>query len=110
VVVVVWLVGWDAEEHDIDPVVAADGVGEVVDFFLPRMLGQGRTSLPDGTVVLDDGSRSWTLHAADGPQAVVRADPGTLNLLLWKRRTLGDTTVEGDTAFAAAFFDAALTP
>ena len=101
---------WDADEHEIDPEIAADGVGEVVDFFLPRMLGQGRTAVPDGTVVLDDGSRSWTVRATDGPRVVVKADAPTLNLLLWGRRTLKDTTVEGDPAFAAAFFDAALTP
>src|SRR5689334_22422328 len=28
---------WDADEHDLDAAIAADGVGEVVDFFLPRM-------------------------------------------------------------------------
>jgi uncharacterized protein (TIGR03083 family) len=101
---------WDAEEHAIDPLVAADGVGEVVDFFLPRMLGQGRTEVPDGTVVLDDGTRTWTVRETEGPRAVVQADAPTLNLLLWGRRTLKDTTVEGDAAFATAFFDSALTP
>ena len=101
---------WDADEHDIDPLVAADGVGEVAEFFLPRQVASGRTVLPDGTLVLDSGSQTWTLHATDGPRAVVQADAPALNLLLWGRRTLEETTVEGDHAFAATFFDAALTP
>ena len=101
---------WDADEHDIDPEVAADGIGEVAEFFLPRQVASGRTTLPDGTLVLDTGSRTWTLHESEGPRAVVQADAAALNLLLWGRRTLKETTVEGDPAFAAAFFDAALTP
>jgi len=52
----------------------------------------------------------WTLTDGEGPQAVVHADAPTLNLLLWGRRTLEDTVVTGDTAFAAEVFAAALTP
>lgn len=100
---------WDVEEHDIDPVVAADGIGEVVDFFLPRMLKRG-TAVPEGTVVLEADGTSWVVRETDGPRAVVSADAATLNLLLWGRRTLKDTAVDGDEAFATAFFDAALTP
>ena len=101
---------WDVEEHAIDPGVAADGIEEVLTFFLPRQLATGRTSLPPGRVVLDAGDRQWALVDGDGPQAVVRADPATLNLLLWGRRTLEDTEVEGDLAFAKDVFAARLTP
>jgi len=101
---------WDVEQHAIDPVVAGAGIDEVVTFFLPRQLATGRATVPPGVLVLDAGERTWTLAEGDGPQAVVRADAATLNLLLWGRRTLEDTTVEGDPAFAGAFFDAALTP
>jgi uncharacterized protein (TIGR03083 family) len=101
---------WDVEQHAIDPEVAADGVDEVVAFFLPRQLATGRTTLPPGRVVLGAGDHRWTLVEGDGPQAVVHADTPTLNLLLWGRRTLDDTDVEGDRAFADEVFRAALTP
>jgi uncharacterized protein (TIGR03083 family) len=101
---------WDVEQHAIDPAIATAGIEEVATFFLPRQLATGRTTLPAGTLVLDGGDRRWTLAEGDGPRAAVAADTPALNLLLWGRRTLEDTTVEGDRAFATAFFDAALTP
>jgi uncharacterized protein (TIGR03083 family) len=101
---------WDVERHALDPAVAEDGVDEVVAFFLPRQLALGRTQLPPGTLVLDSGTRTWSLQEADGPRATVSADASTLNLLLWGRRTLEDTTVEGDRAFAAALLGSSLTP
>lgn len=101
---------WDVAQHAIDPVVAAAGIDEVVTFFLPRQLATGRATVPGGTVVLDDGTQSWALVAGDGPHAVVRATAPELNLLLWGRRTLDEVSVEGDGAFAAAVFAAALTP
>lgn len=101
---------WDLEQQRIPDDVAADGVAEVVDFFLPRLLAQGRTTLPAGRLVLDNGARTWALVDTQGPTATVTADPATLNLLLWGRGTLDDTSVTGDTAFAKAVFTAALTP
>jgi uncharacterized protein (TIGR03083 family) len=101
---------WDAEQHAIDPEVAEDGIDEVVTFFLPRQLRLSRTELPAGMLLLDTGTHTWTLTDGEGPQAVVSADPATLNLLLWGRRTLDDAVVTGDTAFAAEVFAAALTP
>ena len=101
---------WDVDRHDLDLVIATEGVNEVVDFFLPRQLGMGRTTLPSGTLTLSDGARSWTLVSGDGPAATVNGDTGALNLLLWGRRTLDEVVVEGDGAFAAAVFAAALTP
>ena len=77
---------------------------------MPRQLATGRAVVPAGVVVLDAGERTWTLTEGDGPQAVVRGDLATLNLLLWGRRTLDDVRVDGDPAFAGAFFDAPLTP
>jgi uncharacterized protein (TIGR03083 family) len=101
---------WDVDQHAIDPAVAAAGIDEVATFFLPRQVAAGRTVLPAGTLVLDSGDRRWTLAEGDGARAVVAADASTLNLLLWKRGTLEDADVAGDRAFAAAFFDARLTP
>ena len=101
---------WDVDQHDIDLTIAADGIGEVVDFFLPRQLGTGRTTVPEGTLTLDNGTQSWTLVSGEGPEATVLGSSADLNLLLWGRRTLDEVTVEGDAAFAAAVFAAALTP
>jgi uncharacterized protein (TIGR03083 family) len=101
---------WDADQHAIDPEIAADGVSEVVEFFLPRMIARGFTSLPPGTLRLEAGDRTWTLTEGEGPEAAVQADAATVNLLLWGRRTLDDAVVTGDTAFAAEVFAAALTP
>ena len=101
---------WDVDEHDIDLTIAADGIGEVVDFFLPRQVDSGRTTLPLGTLTLDNGTQTWTLASGAGPEATVLGSSAELNLLLWGRRTLDEVTVEGDAAFAAAVFAAALTP
>ena len=101
---------WDVDQHAVDDSIAADGVTEVVDFFLPRQLRAGRTTLPAGRLVMEAGDQTWTLVDGEGPSAVVRADAPTLNLLLWGRRTLDDAAVSGDTAFAAEVFSAALTP
>lgn len=100
---------WDLQQQAIPDEVAADGISEVVGFFLPRMLAQG-TVVPAGRLVLDDGRHSWTLVDGDGPRATVTADAATLNLLVWGRRTLDDASVDGDGAFAKAVFATALTP
>lgn len=101
---------WDLAQQQIRPDVAADGVSEVVDFFLPRQLRAGRVVVPPGRLVLDDGARTWTLADTPGPEATVTADAATLNLLLWGRRTLDDASVSGDEAFAKALLGAGLTP
>jgi uncharacterized protein (TIGR03083 family) len=101
---------WDLEEHPIELGIAADGISEVVDFFLPRQIGTGRATLPDGTLTLDNGTQSWTLVSGTGPTATVRGSTLDLDLLLWGRRALSDVETDGDQAFAAAVFAAALTP
>jgi uncharacterized protein (TIGR03083 family) len=101
---------WDVDQHGIAPVVAADGVSEVLDFFLPRMISRGKATLPAGTLTLDDGAQTWTLAAGDGPTARVSGTTEDLNLALWGRRELAALAVNGDQRFAAAVFAAALTP
>lgn len=101
---------WDVDGHRLEPDLAADGIGEVVEFFLPRMQARGKAVLPSGTVLLDDGARTWTLTSGEGPQATVHGDTSELDLLLWGRRTLDDMTVTGDAAFAASVLAAPLTP
>lgn len=101
---------WDVEQHEIDDTIAAAGVDEVVSFFLPRQLALGRTTVPEGGLVLVAPTRTWELLPGAEPAARVVGSAADLNLLLWGRRTLDEVRVEGDAAFAAAVFAAALTP
>jgi uncharacterized protein (TIGR03083 family) len=100
---------WDVDQHEIDETIAEAGVDEVVDFFLPRQLALGRTTVPDGGLALVAPGKEWALLPGE-PAARVEGAPADLNLLLWGRRTLDEMTVTGDAAFAAQVFAAALTP
>lgn len=94
----------------LDSAVAADGVSEVLEVFLPRMRARGLLGDLPGTVVLQqsDGPGSWTL--GDGtPSATVHAGAAELLLALWKRRPLGGR-VDGDVTTARAVLSCALTP
>jgi uncharacterized protein (TIGR03083 family) len=101
---------YDVDGHEIAEDVAEAGITEVVEFFLPRQLATGRTTVPEGGLALASPRATWTLLPGDEPLATVRGSAADLNLLLWGRRTLDEVAVEGDAAFAAAVFAAALTP
>jgi uncharacterized protein (TIGR03083 family) len=101
---------WDVEEHGLDPAVAEAGVDEVVSFFLPRQVHLGRTTLPPGTLVLDSGTRSWTIGGGDGPTATVHGTPAELDLLLWGRASLDLLRLDGDHDLAAEMLRSGLTP
>jgi uncharacterized protein (TIGR03083 family) len=101
---------WDVDQHEIDETIAGAGVDEVVEFFLPRQLALGRTTVPEGSLRLVAPNREWTLLSGDGAAASVHGSAADLNLLLWGRRTLDEVTVDGDASFATAVFAAALTP
>lgn len=100
---------WDLDQHDLDPAVAADGVDEVVTFFLPRQLHAGRATLPPGTVTLDAGDRTWVLGEGE-PQARVSAPAPVLALLLWGRLGLDDIRVDGDRELVEGVLSSGLTP
>jgi uncharacterized protein (TIGR03083 family) len=90
--------------------VAADGVSEVLEVFLPRMRQRGLLGDLPSTVVLQqtDGPGRWTL--GDGtPSATVHARAEDLLLGLWKRRPL-DGHIEGDADAVRAVLACALTP
>jgi uncharacterized protein (TIGR03083 family) len=94
----------------LDSTVAADGISEVLEVFLPRMRQRGLLGDLPGTIVLQqvDGPGSWTL--GDGtPSATVHASAQDLLLALWKRRPL-DGHIDGDAATARAVLACALTP
>ncbi len=90
---------WDAElasgaPGPIDPLLAADGVAEVVKLMTPRQIALERIPPLPTTVLLHatDTGDDWML--GDGrPSAGVEASAETLLLLLWHRVDPGDPRV-----------------
>ena len=74
---------WDVAPYDLSDEVATDGIDEVVDFFLPRQVRTGRTSLPEQQLVLASPGRSWRI--GKGPETIVEGSAGELLLRLWGR-------------------------
>ncbi|MCU1601080.1 MAG: hypothetical protein JWO22_1789, partial [Frankiales bacterium] len=75
---------WDVQPYALDRQVAEDGVDEVLDFFLPRQLGMGRTTVPDGTLRLISPERAWAF--GDGrPVQTAHGTASDLCLGLWRR-------------------------
>jgi uncharacterized protein (TIGR03083 family) len=106
---------WDAERaigepQAIDPLLAADGVAEVVDLMAPRQVTLGRIP-PLATGVrlqATDTGDSWVLGPGRaGPTVAASAE--TLLLLLWHRVDPGDPRVRVD-AEAHAVLRLALAP
>lgn len=107
---------YDAElatgvEPVLDTELAADGVAEVLEVFLPRMRARGLLGDLPATLTLEqsDGPGRWTLEG--GPiRATVVGPAQDLLLLLWKRRPLDGLEVHGDEDAAHAVLSCALTP
>ena len=97
------------EHTHLDPDLAADGVGEVLDVLVRLRLSEGTLELPPGQVTLlasDTGER-WTLGS--GPEVgTATATAGVLLLTLWKRAPLESLQTDSDAARAA--LGARLTP
>lgn len=74
---------WDAQPYAFSDEIAADGLDEVVEFFLPRQVGSGRLTLPPASLRLVAPDRSWVV--GEGPETVVEGTPGELLLQLWQR-------------------------
>ena len=75
---------WDVQPYVLEPSVAEDGVDEVLDFFLPRQVGAGRTTVPDGTLRLITPERTWAF--GDGrPVQTAQGTASDLCLGLWRR-------------------------
>jgi uncharacterized protein (TIGR03083 family) len=110
------------------PVVAADGVDEVMTALLPRV-NRWHASPPLPTTLLvrtADTAHAWLVRPAegDGPpvahaaeagdsaEATVEAYAEDLLLLLWKRRPAAEAGVKitGDISVVTAFLDAGMTP
>lgn len=111
----------------IDPFLAADGVDEVLTVLLPKIRRWHEPPVLRAPLLLRSGDtgHSWLLHpSAEGESPVAErggsaegattltASAEDLVLLLWKRRSTVDVTLEvsGDRALAEAFLGAPLTP
>lgn len=75
---------WDLQPYRMDDAVAADGVDEVVSFFVPRLVGGGRTVLPEGTLHLAATERSWAIGTGT-PGVHLSGSPEDLLLAVWGR-------------------------
>jgi uncharacterized protein (TIGR03083 family) len=108
----------------IPPAVAADGVDEVFEVFLPRMLARGFPPVVTrqvGVRAVDTG-HEWTLTpAGQGEPSTVGRSGATgdvivsgtaleLYLALWRRLPAGSLRLEGDTLAAAGLVDGRVTP
>jgi uncharacterized protein (TIGR03083 family) len=104
----------------LDPALAADGVDEAVTMFFPRQVRLGREQpLSDSLALVDEATgRRWLL-AGDGTgaqdetvDASLTAPAADLLLLIWRRRSIDDTsaTVSGDAGAVRRVLSADLTP
>ena len=108
---------------------AADGVGEVLEVFVPRMLARRRDERPEVVVpavepvafACTDVGAAWTLRLVDGvpmvrpgttpdAAATVRGPATQLLLALWHRADSRWLHVEGDDRLARRLLDASLVP
>lgn len=75
---------WDVAPYRLATEVAEDGVDEVLDFFLPRQIGTGRTTVPEGTLRLITPERTWAF--GDGrPVQTAQGTASDIVLGLWHR-------------------------
>jgi uncharacterized protein (TIGR03083 family) len=102
----------------LDPLLAADGVDEVVTVFFPRQVRLNRIPpLTHGVrVVLTDGSRATLSLAGDGTDpsapthATIRGPAEAVLLALWGRADIGDLAIDGDPDVVRAVLWAGITP
>jgi uncharacterized protein (TIGR03083 family) len=107
---------WDAEHalgrsSELDPVLCGDGVAEVIDVFVPRMIKRGLLTEPTGAVRLTatDLGDGWTLGAG-APVAELSGTAPELMLALWNRRPMPWDTLTGDEAAAREVLRGPLVP
>jgi uncharacterized protein (TIGR03083 family) len=109
---------WDAEhalgaEGPVDPLLAADGIAEVIDTMTPRQIRLGRTAPLAHAIRLaaSDSPSSWVLGPGD-PVTTIRATAPQLMLLLWHRLPADDRafTWEGDREKAVTTLAGRLVP
>ena len=109
---------WDAENAlgiggVLDPVLAGEGVAEVIDTIAPRQVELGRAVNPGQAVrlVSADTGGSWVLGPGT-PVAEVSATAQSLLLMLWHRMPADDPQIgwDGDTAAGRSVLTCSLVP
>jgi len=104
---------WDAQSalgisEPIEETLAADGVAEVFDVFIPRQLGRGRMQLPSEgiRIVLADGR---TFDFGEKIIGEVRGSASDILLALWHRVPATALTSDADERVVEAAFARAIT-
>ncbi len=109
---------WDAEHalgaaNPLPPVLAAEGVTEVLDTFVPRQVQRRRLRPPSRAVRLTatDTDSSWLLGPGE-PVAAASAPTETLLLTLWHRVPTDDPAIgwTGDHVAGQSLLRAPLVP
>ncbi len=113
---------WDletalGETPALDAELAADGIAEVVEVFVPRQIERGRMTPPKESVrlVATDTGGEWSVGPGE-PVAALSGPAGAVLLALWQRRpddgngAAGALTWDGDAAAGHAVLDRPLTP
>lgn len=95
---------WDAERAvgeavPIESELAADGIDEWVEHFMP----DGPPLTTRIALATTDTTGRWVVGPGEAAMAVIAAPASHLLLALWRRVPLSAVTVEGDTTAAAAF-------
>jgi len=113
---------WDlatalGETPALDAELAADGVAEVVEVFMPRQVVRGRMTPPTESVrlVATDTGGEWAVGPGE-PLASLSGPAAALLLALWQRRPVdgsgagGTLAWDGDAAAGHVVLDRPLTP
>ncbi|MEV6349281.1 maleylpyruvate isomerase family mycothiol-dependent enzyme [Actinoplanes sp. NPDC051851] len=106
---------WDAEHalgrtSTLDPELCGDGIAEVIEIFVPRMVKRGLATAPTGAVRLTatDLGTSWALGPGE-PVATLGGTAAELLLALWSRGPLPWATLTGDESRAREILRGPLT-
>lgn len=109
-------------EDQLDPLVAADGVDEVLTAMLPKVRRWHEPPPLSAPLLLHatDTGHSWLIEPDDLPRArlvdagsaaaTVQTSAANLLLALWKRQALRQAWITGDATVATSFLSAPLTP
>ncbi|MEU4695312.1 maleylpyruvate isomerase family mycothiol-dependent enzyme [Actinoplanes sp. NPDC023714] len=107
---------WDARHarglpNPIDPELAGDGVAEVIEVFVPRMVRRGLAAEPTAAVRLtaSDLTTTWVVGPGD-PVAHLEGTAEELLLALWNRGPLPWARLTGDEAVAREVLRGPLVP
>ncbi|MFD5822740.1 maleylpyruvate isomerase family mycothiol-dependent enzyme [Nesterenkonia xinjiangensis] len=105
----------DADPPHVAAEVWADGIDEIVTVLYAHQLRLGRAEPPSSPVLITatDAESSWTMPAGtENPAAEIRGRAQEIDLLLWGRRGLANSSLEvrGDRVPVRQLLDQPVTP